>query len=115
MIPQYTQNKSKGYIVESGSNSNGNYIKFSDGTMICSGNVGITSSQARQTGGLTYYSNDIYFDFPSIFKDTNVRMFTNIQLANMNIFAQSYALAESNSKGRISIAITNNNESRNID
>ena len=35
MIPQYIKNKNKGYIVESGSNSNGSYIKFSDGTMIC--------------------------------------------------------------------------------
>ena len=35
MIPQYTKNKNKGYIVESGSNNNGSYIKFSDGTMIC--------------------------------------------------------------------------------
>lgn len=26
---------SRGYVQESGSNSNGNYIKFSDGTMIC--------------------------------------------------------------------------------
>lgn len=35
MIPQWTKNKEKGYIVESGSNANGEYIKFSDGTMIC--------------------------------------------------------------------------------
>lgn len=35
MIPQYIKNKNKGYIVESGSNANGSYIKFSDGTMIC--------------------------------------------------------------------------------
>ena len=35
MIPQYAKNKNKGYIVESGSNNNGSYVKFSDGTMIC--------------------------------------------------------------------------------
>ena len=46
MIPIFNQNKSKGYIVESGSNANGSYIKFSDGTMIqrgkgeCPANVG---------------------------------------------------------------------------
>lgn len=48
MIPLYEQQQSKGYVVESGSNANGNYIKFSDGTMICtkkiSGNVDITNS-----------------------------------------------------------------------
>lgn len=35
MIPLFNQNKQKGYIVESGSNENGDYIKFNDGTMIC--------------------------------------------------------------------------------
>lgn len=35
MIPSFSKNKEKGYIVESGSNANGSYIKFSDGTMIC--------------------------------------------------------------------------------
>lgn len=35
MIPQYVKYKEKGYIIESGSNENGNFIKFSDGTMIC--------------------------------------------------------------------------------
>lgn len=33
MIPQYTQNKSKGYIVESGSNSN-----YRDTTDFCNAN-----------------------------------------------------------------------------
>ena len=35
MIPQWTKNKNKGYIVESGSNENGYYTKFSNGDLIC--------------------------------------------------------------------------------
>lgn len=102
-------------IIESGSNSNGKYIKFSDGTMICRGIITITVNQSRISGGLTYYSNETYFDFPVAFIDTDIQITTNIQLANMNLFAQTYALAESKCQARISLAITQNNESRNID
>ena len=58
MIPLYEQQQSKGYVVESGSNANGNYIKFSDGTMICTkkidGYVDITKNW-----GVLFESNAI--------------------------------------------------------
>ena len=52
-------------IVESGSNSNGNYIKFSDGTMIQSGTV---NCNASSYGLIT---------FPSAFSSPNVIMTAN--------------------------------------
>lgn len=71
MIPIFGQNKTKGYIVESGSNANGSYIKFSDGTMIQSGTV---NCNASSYGLIT---------FPSAFSSSNVIMTAN------NIYNQS--------------------------
>ena len=57
MITQYTKNKNKGYILENGSNNNGSYIKYSDGTIIQTGiitkNINISSKSS--------YS-DVYYD-----------------------------------------------------
>ena len=71
MIPLFGQNKGKGYIVESGSNANGSYIKFSDGTMIQSGTVNCNTSSY---GLIT---------FPAAFSSPNVIMIAN------NIYNQS--------------------------
>lgn len=58
MIPSFSKNKGKGYIVESGSNANGEYIKFSDGTMIC--NKTIEGSTDIETAwGSLFVSDDI--------------------------------------------------------
>lgn len=54
-------------IVESGSNSNGNYIKFSDGTMICH-NVGIYIEKEI---------NKYTFNFPIAFKNVPTVLLTN--------------------------------------
>lgn len=52
--------KSIGYIVESGSNDNGSWIKFSDGTMICRGVV--------TTGNVTFAAwGSLYqYEVPSV-------------------------------------------------
>lgn len=67
MIPQYIQEKSKGYIVESGSNSNGNYIKFSDGTMICTKSVIVSTKIENQWGNLFESSQLDLGNFPVSF------------------------------------------------
>lgn len=48
---------SRGYVQESGSNANGSYIKFSDGTMICYLNITVTD-QAIDT---QYDTTSLYF------------------------------------------------------
>lgn len=62
---------SRGYVQESGSNANGSYIKFSDGTMIQSGTVSCNTSSY---GLIT---------FPSAFSSSNIIMTAN------NIYNQS--------------------------
>jgi hypothetical protein len=47
-------------IVESGNNSNGNYIKYSDGTMICTKLVTVTA-QCSTTWGSMYESENVSF------------------------------------------------------
>lgn len=58
-----------GYIEESGSNDNGNYIKYSDGTMICRNKMTINKAVNIAYGGL-YRSVGIDFsNFPKAFID----------------------------------------------
>ena len=58
-------------IVESGSNSNGNYIKFSDGTMICYGTAIITSPTYSDWYGFCRLTNTFTINLPIAFKDNN--------------------------------------------
>jgi photosystem II stability/assembly factor-like uncharacterized protein len=53
-------------IVESGSNSNGSWIKFADGTMECWGLTGQIMTTTGWGGGL-YYSAYVYFNLPATF------------------------------------------------
>ena len=60
-------------IVESGNNSNGDYIKYSDGTMICYGRKTITVSLDISYGAA--YRGDIQtINLPEAFINTNYRI-----------------------------------------
>lgn len=55
-------------IIESGSNSNGNYIKYNDGTLICYMRKRITNITIDTAFGSMYVNNaDIVFTFPQQF------------------------------------------------
>lgn len=57
-----------GEIIESGSNSNGSYIKFSDGTMICYKSTTVTAAIDNSWGSVYETSNTVSFgDFPETF------------------------------------------------
>ena len=60
-------------IIESGSNSNGNYIKYSDGTMICTKQVTGTANLTQQYYEYFYHTaEENYFDlgnYAQEFKD----------------------------------------------
>ncbi len=70
MIPQYSKNKNKGYIVESGSNNNGSYIKFSDGTMICYKITDVITMNIDVAWGSLYEGSVDIGQFPAIFIET---------------------------------------------
>ena len=61
-------NKYYSGIVESGSNNNGNYIKFADGTMICYLNITVTDQAINnQYGTSALYFGTRIWTFPQTF------------------------------------------------
>lgn len=54
-------------IVESGSNSNGSWVKFADGTMICSGHISQTLTRTTQRSDCRGIQNIwSYYQFSNI-------------------------------------------------
>ena len=58
-------------IIQSGSNANGSYIKYSDGTMICYGNYSFNSSNSDYWGNF-YRSENYTINFPQEFSTTPI-------------------------------------------
>lgn len=61
-----------GAIIERGSNANGEWIKFADGTLICWGNGSVNTTSGPYTAG---WNTSVYYGqptvtFPSAFRDT---------------------------------------------
>ena len=104
-------------IIESGSNDNGEYIKFYDGTMICRGIVRLTSNEEKTSGGLTYYCADTYINFPFEFSNVDVQkiqMTSEVRHENMNYICNTYAVPQSKTQARISLQTTQKNYERGI-
>ncbi|MGY9680206.1 gp53-like domain-containing protein [Citrobacter freundii] len=61
-----------GAIIERGSNSNGEYTKFADGTLICCFTKSVESITSNSSGGTTnlYFSTESVFTFPATFVGT---------------------------------------------
>ena len=59
-------------IIESGSNSNGNYVKFADGTMICYLNIEVTDQALNNAYGANLYQGSRTWTYPVQFIDDNV-------------------------------------------
>ena len=103
------------HIIESGSSGGVNYVKYADGTLIQRFGQSITAADSRSAGGLTYYSGSANVNLPIPFVDMNYRGSTNVILANMNYFCQSYVAPVSNSQVQVSFTSTGKNEQRTID
>ncbi|MBQ6477136.1 MAG: hypothetical protein IJI43_01685 [Bacilli bacterium] len=69
---QITENKNDiANIIESGSNAYGNYIKYSDGTMICYGEQNVSGATSDWYNTLTLHSEDKTITFPKTFIDSS--------------------------------------------
>ena len=100
-------------VLESGIDNGIYYEKKADGVAICYGSVNITNADSRSQGGITYYTGAANIDLPITYTNTNNMMcFSNVALANMNRFAQSYASISSTSQIVVSYANTTQNETR---
>ena len=56
-----------GAMIERGSNANGEYIKYADGTLICLSNVTTNGINGFLLGGSTYYYDHPFFPSPATF------------------------------------------------
>ena len=70
-------------IVANGSNSNGNYFKFADGTMICTVSKSTSEQNNGATAGGFYYSNSGTWTYPVAFTGS-VRVIGNTEGGHWN-------------------------------
>lgn len=81
-------------IIESGSNANGSWIKFADGTMIITQNFTKNiAATTKDTGTYIYYGGVNEGDIPSY-----PQTFTSILSANINIF-DNYCMCGAGTQG----------------
>jgi hypothetical protein len=93
-------------VVEAGTNANGRFVKFADGTQICWIDDGTfsTSSTSYTQGGVTYYRNDYTWTFPAAFSTT-----TNLTVINTVTqgFNETMVSAQSQAPSTTSVALEN--------
>lgn len=78
-------------LYESGSNTNGNYVKYADGTMICSGNKSGSINVTTSWGALYNSDNISFADFAQTFIETPIVTIT----ANATTGGYLYIVASS--------------------
>ena len=79
-------------IIESGTNANGNYVKYADGTMICYGNISFSkpSNNALTNGGYRTGGGDVsIISFPVSFISAPSISITTTSLNCINCFADN--------------------------
>ena len=77
-------------IVESGTNQYGNWIKYSDGTMICTRIMPMTISCNKQWGSLYYGTNTDPWNFPQTFIAPPIMSIKCIKTGNGSFFVGEY-------------------------
>ena len=93
-------NKKIAGIIESGSNANGSYIKFVDGTLLQYGVYDTGSTELNKEYGSVFYDNKPHtFNFPLSFINKNISITSILQLkggiggvslSDFNINSMSY-------------------------
>ena len=79
-----------GYIVESGSNDNGSWIKYSDGSMICYGSKDVTFNCSQTWGNLFVGRYEDYISFPQEFIDIPLLQIHTRSTTNASSWLISY-------------------------
>ena len=77
-------------IIESGSNDKGNWIKYNDGTMICTRTIPMTISCNKQWGSLYYGTNTDPWDFSQTFIAPPIMSIKCIKTGNGSFFVGEY-------------------------
>lgn len=66
-------------VVESGSNTNGNWVKFSDGTMICWHAITVTNQAINTSYTSGHYTGNRTLTFPQTFIDVPVPLLSKFR------------------------------------
>lgn len=83
-----------GAIIERGSNANGEYIKFADGTLICNHYIQWTTSIDVDYGSLFVTPNSLYWTPPYAFIDvptTSVNQLDQVERNWFSIYRSTYS------------------------
>lgn len=83
--------------IEKGTNANGTYIKFPDGTMICYGRVSISSLAIKSPWGASYLSPALSVTFPATFVEAPPAIAPNMENTTGDIATWYNVLASKNS------------------
>ena len=101
-----------GKIIESGYENGIYWTKYDTGKLIQTFNQQISVDSTRSSGGISYFSGSTSVNLPIAFKDNSYRAFSNIILANMNYFANSYVAPNGVQSVVVSYATTEENSVR---
>jgi hypothetical protein len=90
-----------GAIIESGSNANGLYVRFANGTQICwrnrtSGTLGSGTYTARTEGALSFYYLVETWVFPSAFVDANIAFASSMRSVAPNNDVSTFCISNAN-------------------
>jgi hypothetical protein len=79
------------YVIESGSNSNGNYIKYADGTMICMREINLNSVNIQTAwGSLFQYMNTTFYNYAQEFIEPPALQLTAKATNNVGFWLGDY-------------------------
>lgn len=83
-------------IIESGSNSDGSYIKYGDGTMICYSNKTYTDVPMSTGTGALFSTSTLHWAYPAAFVSDLPATFITPRTSTFGIFAQQDSISFSN-------------------
>ena len=88
-----------GAIIERGSNANGEFVRYADGTQICT--TSPLSSSIEEVTGNVFASNLLTFTCPIDFVNSNYKVFVNMDTTTANVWGSSRASSSSSIQARI--------------
>lgn len=100
-------------IIESGSNENGYYVKYIDGSLIQYGSRNCTAN-INSTNGFNHYYSQNTFNFPINFSNTEYKIFPNINSENVTIINLVYGSVKTTSTFGLNFISSNENDTRTI-
>ena len=103
----------KEWIIESGSNENGYYEKYIDGSLIQYGSRNCTAN-INSTNGFNHYYSQNTLNFPINFSNTEYKIFTNINSENVTIINLVYGSIKTTSTFGLNFISSNENDTRTI-